>query len=39
MIRDYERQLFEKVLRTKMKRDEERIAGLYRCTYTTVGPA
>jgi predicted ArsR family transcriptional regulator len=33
MIRDYERQMFEKILRTKVRRDEERISGLYRCTY------
>ena len=37
MIRDYERQMFEKILRIKVKRDEERIAGLYRCTYTALG--
>jgi predicted ArsR family transcriptional regulator len=34
MIRDYERQMFEKILRTKIRRDEERISGLYRCTYS-----
>lgn len=34
MIRDYERQMFEKILRTKVRRDEERISGLYRCTYS-----
>jgi predicted ArsR family transcriptional regulator len=39
MIRDYERQMFEKVLRAKVKREEERIAGLYRCTYTVVAAA
>jgi predicted ArsR family transcriptional regulator len=39
MIRDYERQMFEKVLRAKVKRDEERVAGLYRCTYTVLGTA
>ncbi|NBT24233.1 winged helix-turn-helix transcriptional regulator [bacterium] len=39
MIRDYERQMFEKVLRAKVKRDEERVAGLYRCTYTILGVA
>jgi predicted ArsR family transcriptional regulator len=36
MIRDYERQMFEKILRTKIRRDEERISGLYRCTYSAV---
>jgi predicted ArsR family transcriptional regulator len=36
MIRDYERQMFEKVLRAKVKREEERVAGLYRSTYTVV---
>ena len=34
VIRDYERQMFEKILRAKIKRDEERVAGLYRCTFT-----
>ena len=34
VIKDYERQMFEKILRTKVKRDEERVAGLYRCTFT-----
>ena len=34
VIKDYERQMFEKVLRTKVRRDEERVAGLYRCTFT-----
>ena len=34
MIRDYERQMFEKILRAKVRRDEERISGLYRCTYS-----
>jgi len=34
MIRDYERQMLEKILRTKIRRDEERISGLYRCTYS-----
>ena len=36
MIRDYERQMFEKILRAKVRRDEERISGLYRCTYSAV---
>ncbi|NCW26761.1 MAG: winged helix-turn-helix transcriptional regulator [Verrucomicrobia bacterium] len=36
MIRDYERQMFEKILRTKVRRDEERVSGLYRCTYSAV---
>ena len=35
MIRDYERQMFEKILRTNVRRDEERISGLYRCTYSS----
>ena len=34
VIKDYERQMFEKVLRAKVRRDEERVAGLYRCTFT-----
>ena len=34
VIHDYERQLFEKVLRTKVRREEERVGGLYRCTFT-----
>ena len=34
VIKDYERQMFEKILRTKVRRDEERVAGLYRCTFT-----
>jgi len=36
MIRDYEREMFEKILRAKVRRDEERISGLYRCTYSAV---
>jgi predicted ArsR family transcriptional regulator len=36
MIRDYERQMFEKILRAKIRRDEERISGLYRCTYSAI---
>jgi len=36
MIRDYERQMFEKILRAKVRRDDERISGLYRCTYSAV---
>ena len=34
VIKDYERQMFEKILRAKVRRDEERVAGLYRCTFT-----
>jgi len=34
VIKDYERQMFEKVLRTKVRRDEERVAGLFRCIFT-----
>jgi predicted ArsR family transcriptional regulator len=34
VIKDYERQVFEKILRAKVKRDEERVSGLYRCTFT-----
>lgn len=34
VIKDFERQMFEKVLRAKVRRDEERLSGLYRCTYT-----
>jgi predicted ArsR family transcriptional regulator len=33
IIRDLERQLAEKVLRCTVRRDEERVSGLYRCLF------
>lgn len=32
-LRDLERQLFEKVLKARVEREEERVSGLYRCVF------
>jgi predicted ArsR family transcriptional regulator len=34
MLRDLEQRLFENVIQAKVQREEERISGLYRCTFT-----
>jgi len=33
ILRDLERQMFEKLLKAPVKRDEERVSGLYRCVF------
>jgi predicted ArsR family transcriptional regulator len=33
ILRDLERQMFEKLLRAPVKRDEDRVSGLYKCTF------
>ncbi|MEM1156625.1 MAG: winged helix-turn-helix transcriptional regulator [Verrucomicrobiota bacterium] len=33
ILRDLERQMFEKLLKAPVKRDEERVSGLYKCVF------